>query len=99
MRNFPLSTNVSSSCKIFQSLENAEASLNETDRLWYIYAARVQSSKYDLKNAVYDEAYIDDGFHGFVDKLNHLLLGAASIKIWSERVGDIFHRQIEGKSF
>ena len=33
---------------------------------------RVQSSKYDLCQAVYDET-IEDGIHGVVTKLNHLL--------------------------
>ena len=35
-------------------------------------AVREQSNKYDLCQVVYDET-IEDGFHGFLTKLNHLL--------------------------
>ena len=41
-------------------------------KLQVLIAVRVQSSKYDLCQVVYDET-IEDGFHGFVRKLNHSL--------------------------
>ena len=61
---------------------------------------RVRSSKNDLCQVVYDDT-IEDGFHGFVTKLDYFLQPSvqSALTVTEQENCDIFHSETEEKIY